>query len=129
MIGQGMTPFYIAAGGAMGSILRYYLSNYVNHLTKGYFPMGTLTVNILGSFLMGVLVGYMAKTLPHSNDLRSFLAIGILGGFTTFSAFSLDAVTLIERGNIYQAGIYVALSVFVSIVALFAGLHLTRNFL
>lgn len=129
MILKGMTPFYIAAGGAIGSILRYYLSHYVNTISKGYFPFGTLTVNILGSCIMGVLVGYMSKNLSHSHDIKTFLAIGVLGGFTTFSSFSLDAVILIERGNIYHSIIYIALSVFVSIIALFAGLYVTRNFL
>ena len=96
-----MTPLYIALGGAIGSVLRYFTSNYINSLIKIGFPAGTVTVNIIGSFAMGIIIGYLVKTLPHSNELRLFLTVGILGGFTTFSAFSLDAITLIERGNIF----------------------------
>ncbi len=122
-----MTPLYIAIGGAIGSVLRYFTSNYINSLFKVDFPAGTIAVNIIGSLEMGIIIGYLVKTLPHSNELRSFLTIGLLGGFTTFSAFSLDAITLIERGNTHLAFIYIALSVFVSIVALFIGLQITRN--
>jgi CrcB protein len=122
-----MIPLYIAAGGAVGSVLRYFLSGYIVSTLKTSFPVGTLTVNIVGSLFMGIIIGYMVKTLPHSNEVRAFLVVGILGGFTTFSAFSLDTITLIERGNIVSALIYVALSVFVSIVALFIGLQITRN--
>jgi CrcB protein len=88
------------------------------------YPLGTLIVNIIGSFLMGVLV----VGLAHFGGTRfaPFLAIGVLGGFTTFSSFSLDAVTLIERGAVGQAALYVAASVVLSLAGLFAGLLLAR---
>ncbi|PIR37441.1 MAG: fluoride efflux transporter CrcB [Alphaproteobacteria bacterium CG11_big_fil_rev_8_21_14_0_20_39_49] len=124
-----MIPIYIAIGGAIGSVLRYFTSNYFNSVFKVGFPAGTLAVNVIGSLAMGLVIGYLVKTLPHSNEMRAFLTVGLLGGFTTFSAFSLDAVTLIQRGNISHAFIYIALSVFVSIMALFIGLQLTRNIL
>jgi CrcB protein len=122
-----MTIFYIALGGGIGAVLRHLLTSKASHIFGVAFPYGTIIVNIIGSCLMGILIGYLAKTLPHSMELRAFLAIGLLGGFTTFSAFSLDAVNMIERGQLSQAAIYVALSVFVSIVALFAGLYVMRH--
>ncbi len=89
------------------------------------FPWGTLTVNIVGSFAMGVLVVVLAHL--GGNRLAPFLMTGVLGGFTTFSAFSLDAVTLYERGQLGIAALYVGASVVVSIAALFAGLLLARS--
>jgi CrcB protein len=124
--GKKMTLLYIAIGGAIGSVLRYLLMSKSANILGLSFPYSTLIINVIGSCLMGVLVGYMAKTLPHSNDLRAFAAVGVLGGFTTFSAFSLDAVTLLERGELAQASIYVVASVVLSILALFAGIMLIR---
>jgi CrcB protein len=121
-----MTLFYVGIGGALGSILRYLTITLSGKIFGVTFPYGTITVNIVGSCLMGVLAGYLARTLPHSMDLRAFLAVGVLGGFTTFSAFSLDTVTLLDRGEIAHAAIYVVFSVLLSIVALFAGLAAVR---
>ena len=120
---------YIAAGGAIGASLRYLVTSRITGFMGINFPYGTIFVNIAGSLFMGLLIGYFAKTLSHSNELRAFLSIGVLGGFTTFSAFSLDAASLIERGNMYQAAIYVVSSVLISILALFAGLYITRQVL
>lgn len=122
-----MTIFYIAAGGAIGAMLRYLVTTKTTSLLGIAFPYGTMVVNILGSLAMGLFIGYMAKTLPHSMELRAFATVGVLGGFTTFSAFSLDAVTLIERGQTTQAAIYITASVVISITALFAGLWLVRG--
>lgn len=92
------------------------------------FPFGTIIVNILGSFLMGLLIAWLARrTGGSSNELRLFLATGFLGGFTTFSAFSLDTITLYERGDFGQAALYVGISVVVSVLALIAGLWLVRS--
>ncbi len=121
-----MMYIYVAAGGAIGAVLRYFVSMRATDWLGISFPYGTLIVNILGSFIMGAFIGYLAKTLPHSMELRAFVAIGILGGFTTFSAFSLDAVSLIENGHLGQGAIYIISSVLVSILALFAGLYLVR---
>lgn len=120
---------YIAAGGAIGASLRYLITSRITQWMGVNFPYGTIAVNIIGSLLMGLLIGYFAKTLPHSNELRAFLSIGVLGGFTTFSAFSLDAVSLIERGALLQATAYIASSVLISILALFIGLYIIRQVL
>ncbi len=90
------------------------------------FPYGTMIVNIVGSLLMGLLAGYFAARTGIPQHLRLFLTTGILGGFTTFSAFSLDAALLIERHAYWSAAAYMLGSVILSLVALFAGLSLFR---
>ncbi len=92
------------------------------------FPWHTLFENVTGSLAMGLLAGLFAFKTDASEGLRLFLTTGILGGYTTFSAFSLDTMVLYERGEIATAALYVALSVGVSIVGLFAGLMLVRQF-
>jgi CrcB protein len=115
----------VALGGAIGATLRYLTGIGVVRLMGHGFPLGVITVNVVGSFLMGVFVVVAAhRGLTH---LSPFIMTGILGGFTTFSAFSLEVVTLYERGAIGQAAIYIAISVCVSILALFAGLWVTRG--
>jgi CrcB protein len=89
------------------------------------FPWATLFVNILGSFLMGVMVVVLAN--KGGTRFAPFLMVGVLGGFTTFSAFSLDAITLFERGQFWQSACYVLASVVLSVTALFAGLVLARS--
>ncbi len=121
-----MIPIYIFIGGGIGSVLRYFLSSNISRHFGTYFSYGTLAVNIIGSFLMGVLIEYLTKTLPHSLELRAFLAVGILGGFTTFSAFSLDAIIMFERGDNMLALAYVLASVVFSIIAVFAGMMLIQ---
>jgi CrcB protein len=91
------------------------------------FPWGTLTVNIVGSFAMGVFIELLARRAGASSELRLFIATGILGGFTTFSAFSLDVAVLWERGAHATVAGYVAVSVAGAIAALFAGLSIVRN--
>ncbi len=115
----------VALGGALGASLRYLTGIATLRLMGPGFPWGTLTVNVLGSFAMGVLV----VTLAHlgGNRFAPLLMTGLLGGFTTFSAFSLDAVTLYERGEVALAGGYVAASVVLSLAALFAGLLVARS--
>ncbi len=115
----------VALGGALGASLRYLTGVATLRLMGSGFPWGTLTVNVLGSFAMGVLV----VTLAHlgGNRFAPLLMTGLLGGFTTFSAFSLDAVTLYERGEVALAGGYVAASVVLSLAALFAGLLVARS--
>tara|TARA_R100000789_G_scaffold9365_2_gene13205 strand:+ start:1868 stop:2335 length:468 start_codon:yes stop_codon:yes gene_type:complete len=115
----------VALGGALGASARYLTGIATARLLGKGFPWGTLTVNILGSFLMGVLV--VALLHFSANRFAPLLMTGLLGGFTTFSAFSLDAVTLYERGQVGVAAGYVAASVVLSIAALFAGLALARS--
>ena len=114
-------------GAGIGGALRHGVNVGAARLLSHGFPMGTLIVNIAGSFLMGFLAGYFAFRPGISQHMRLFLTTGILGGFTTFSAFSLDAALLIERHAYAAAAAYVAGSVLASILALFAGLILFRG--
>lgn len=116
----------VAAGGAVGSVLRYLVGLWTLRSFGPAFPWGTLTVNITGSFLIGVLAEAIGRKFGASVEMRVFLITGILGGYTTFSAFSLDAMTLLERGEPVTALIYVASSVLLSALAVFAGLALMR---
>lgn len=115
----------VALGGALGSVARYGVNVWTTRAFGLGFPWGTLTVNVVGGFVMGLLAAVLALK-GGSNELRVFLMTGILGGFTTFSAFSLDAVTLWERGEAGIAAGYVAASIVLSIGALLAGLALGR---
>lgn len=122
-----MILLYVAAGGAIGATCRYLVTGKITHIFGTSFPYGTLTVNVTGSLLMGLLIGYLVKTLPHSMELRAFLAVGILGGFTTFSAFSLDVINLFEDGRLIHAMVYILFSVILSILAIFIGLNLVKS--
>jgi len=115
----------VALGGAIGSALRHLVGFASLRVLGPNFPWGTVAVNISGSFMMGLLAGLFALR-GGTQEWRLFLLTGALGGFTTFSAFSLDAVTLWERGAASEAFAYVGGSVVVSIAALFAGLWLAR---
>lgn len=115
----------VALGGALGSVARYGVNVWTMRAFGPGFPWGTLTVNIVGGLVMGLIASLLAPR-GGSNELRVFLMTGVLGGFTTFSAFSLDAVTLWERGEVGAAAAYVTASVVLSLGALFAGLALGR---
>lgn len=115
----------VALGGALGSLARYGVNVGTTRAFGPLFPWGTLTVNVVGGFVMGLLAALIALR-GGSNELRVFLLTGVLGGFTTFSAFSLDTMTLWERGEAATAALYVAASVALSIGALVAGLALGR---
>jgi fluoride exporter len=120
------TLIMVALGGAAGASGRYAVGLLATHLTRGGFPWGTFAVNLTGSFVLGVLAALMAFTWSPSPELRAFLVVGVLGGFTTFSAFSLDVVLLIERGRLGLAAVYVLATLLLSVGGLFAGLRLTR---
>lgn len=121
-----MTPILqVALGGALGASARYTTGIAVTRLLGKSFPWGTLAVNVVGSFLMGALVVVLLHL--SANRFAPLLLTGLLGGFTTFSAFSLDAVTLHERGDMGLAAGYVGVSVVLSIAALIAGLALARS--
>lgn len=113
-------------GGAIGAGARHLVNVGYGSWTDAGFPWATLTVNVLGCFLMGVLIETLALRFDGSLELRTFLATGVLGGFTTFSAFSMDFAHLAQRGDLALALVYVAVSVIVSIAAVFAGLAITR---
>ena len=117
---------WVAAGGAIGSAARYMVNVWSGRLLGMEFPWHTLIVNIAGCFAVGLLVELMALKLNVGNEVRAFLTTGILGGFTTFSAFSLDFALLVERKSYGLAGAYAASSVLISLIAVFAGLYLVR---
>ena len=116
----------VALGGALGSLLRYVVAGAVQSATWPGFPWGIFVVNISGGFVMGIIVELSALKLNLTPEMRAFLTVGILGGYTTFSTFSLDSALLIERGDYSGAGLYIAGSAVLSIMALFAGLWLVR---
>ena len=116
----------VASGGAIGSVARYLVGVLMTRAFGVNFPYGTLAVNVVGGFLMGFFIGLLARRLDGSMDLRLFVAVGILGGFTTFSSFSLDVAVLWERGELATAMLYVLASVILSIGARFFGLWLAR---
>ncbi|AGH98826.1 fluoride efflux transporter CrcB [Micavibrio aeruginosavorus] len=123
------TILAIAAGGAIGSVVRHLLNNGVAAFVPSGFPWGILACNVIGSTLMGVLIGVFALSAEASAPWRAFLMVGVLGGFTTFSAFSADTILLWERGAFTQAALYVALSVGLSLAGLVAGLACVRGIL
>lgn len=116
--------FMVALGGALGAVARYGLGIAVFRLTGPGFPLGVMAANVIGSFLMGVFVVLAAhRGLTHLSPL---VMTGLLGGFTTFSAFSLETMTLFERGAVGQAALYVMLSVGLSLGGLALGLAAAR---
>ena len=120
----------VGLGGFLGAVARYKLGGLVLHLTvQERFPYSTFAVNLLGCLVVGVLAGLAERHQAFSPDARLFLFTGLLGGFTTFSAFSLDTLMLWERGQPGLALVYVILSVAASLLAVFAGLALGRSIL
>jgi len=120
------TLLAVAAGGAIGASARYLLSSQVARWLGSGFPWGTLAVNVLGAALMGLLVGLFARVWALQDPWRALLVTGILGGFTTFSAFSLEAGLMIERGQYGLALVYAVASVVLCLAALLGTLWLTR---
>ncbi len=116
----------VGFGGAIGSVFRYYVGQWALRLMGPHFPWGTLTVNVVGCFVIGLLAEMISRRFNASPELWLLLITGFLGGFTTFSAFSLDAISLFERGAIASAAIYMVASVGLSMAAVFAGLAVTR---
>ena len=117
----------VAVGGAIGAALRHLVNLGSLRLVGVNYPWGTMAINIAGSLAMGVFIELLARRFNASNELRLFIATGILGGFTTFSAFSLDFAVLWERGAALPALAYAIASVAGSILALFLGLWLARS--
>ncbi|MBX7198148.1 MAG: fluoride efflux transporter CrcB [Rhodospirillaceae bacterium] len=122
-----MNYVIVFLGAGLGGAARHGLNVLVPRLFGGSFPLHTLIINILGSFLMGVIAEYFALKTALPAEARLFLTTGILGGFTTFSAFSLDTALLYERGDMTGAALYVLSSVALSVAGLFAGLALIRQ--
>jgi CrcB protein len=116
----------VALGGALGSLARYAVGIYAGRWLGTNFPWGTLFINISGSFLIGAFAETFALRWDSGQATRVFLVVGICGGYTTFSTFSLDVVTLLGRGEIFAATAYAAASVVLSVAALYAALHIMR---
>jgi fluoride exporter len=115
----------VAAGGALGSLLRYFLASAIQP-AGSVFPWGIFIVNITGGLVMGLIVEASALKLNLAPEMRAFLTVGILGGYTTFSTFSLDSALLLQKGEYALAAGYIGGSVVLSILALFAGLWIVR---
>ena len=118
-----MTPIFIALGGALGSLLRWWLSETLAVTLGPQFPWGTLFVNVTGSFVIGAAAGgsWNDVRLIEIDAVRSFLMIGICGGYTTFSAFSLQTVSMLQAGDVGRAGINVVASLAACLIATWAG--------
>lgn len=116
----------VFVGGGLGAMLRHGVNRLAFAIWGAAFPAGTMIVNVVGSLVMGLLIGMFAAYPAINQPARLFLTTGLLGGFTTFSAFSLDALTLYERGQIGLALGYVAASVILSLAAIAAGFFLSR---
>ena len=118
---------FIAVGGAIGAVGRYSVMTAVSHLFGAGYPYGTIMVNLIGSFVLGGLVESLKYFSVISNELQIFLIVGILGSFTTFSTFSMDVVVLMQRNEMFAAGLYILGSIVVSIGGLFLAMILFRQ--
>lgn len=116
----------VAAGGSLGAVGRFLVGKMMFRLMGPGFPWGTLTVNILGSFAIGIVVTLLASRYDLAHHWQGFLVIGVLGGFTTFSAFSMEVGLMLERQEITQAALYAMGSLMLGVAALFMGLYAGR---
>jgi CrcB protein len=114
----------VGLGGAVGAIARYWLTEFTHLFFERGFPLGTMAVNVIGSLLMGFLATFLLYKATHSSELRSFLLIGMLGAFTTFSTFSLDTLNLLLTGKIAFAIINIILSIVLCIIAAGCGVYM-----
>ena len=118
----------VAMGGALGSMARYALSTWIFQVSNHKFPYATLTVNVLGSLVMGVLFVVIVEKTALPSEMRSLLMIGFIGAFTTFSTFSLDALGLWQNGHLFMALIYTLATVVLCLIAISSAIWLTRLF-
>jgi len=117
----------VAAGGAVGAVMRFGFASSVNNWLGRGFPYGTLAVNVLGSLIMGLLYVLMLERLSVGPEWRAALQIGLLGAFTTFSSFSIETLMLIENGEVFRAVLNIVLSVSICLVAVWLGVTLGRQ--
>ncbi|MDH3949265.1 MAG: fluoride efflux transporter CrcB [Gammaproteobacteria bacterium] len=117
----------IAAGGAAGSLMRFLLSSGVHRVVGRDFPYGTLSVNVIGSLLMGILYIVLIERASLGAEWRALLLVGFLGAFTTFSTFSIETLNLLENGELIKAGTNVFLSVFLCLLAAWSGVIVGRQ--
>ena len=118
----------VALGGALGSMARYALSTWIFQVSSHKFPYATLTVNVLGSFVMGILFVVIVERAALPQEMRSLLMIGFIGAFTTFSTFALDALGLWQNGHLFMALIYTLATVILCLIAISSAIWLTRLF-
>jgi CrcB protein len=118
----------VAMGGALGSMARYALSTWIFQVSSHKFPYATITVNVLGSFVMGVLFVVIIEKAALPSEMRSLLMIGFIGAFTTFSTFSLDALGLWQNGHLFMALMYTLATVILCLIAISSAIWLTRLF-
>ncbi len=121
------TLLLVGLGGGLGAMARHLVGRFALHWPNAGFPLATLTVNVLGGCAMGLLVGWLAYEIDGGKDLRLFFGVGLLGGFTTFSAFSLEMVQMIQRKAWSGAVLYGTSSVVLSVLALMLGLMIARK--
>jgi len=117
---------FVGLGGALGAMGRFAVMNAVGHVTHLGFPWGTLTVNVVGALVLGVVLEVSALAWSPSPETRAMLVVGVLGAFTTFSTFSMDLYYLIDRGAIVNAALYAVGSVLVCLIAFWAGMSVLR---
>lgn len=118
----------VGAGGFIGSIARYLVTVFLNRWFEPTFPLGTLTINLLGSMVIGLLIGFFSRGILHGEGWQLFLIIGILGGFTTFSAFSLELMFMLREGQIIPAILYGTVSLIFGLLACVAGFFIAKVF-
>ena len=121
------TIFYIALGGGLGSVLRYLTTVVMGKYVQATFPYATFVTNIVGCLLIGLFFGYLEKQNAVSQDLKFFLITGLCGGFTTFSTFSYENIQLLQNNQIFIAFLYISLSIFLGLMATWAGLMITKS--
>jgi CrcB protein len=118
---------YVALGSALGGVARYLLGGLMQRIFDTTFPIGTLLINISGSLLLGAIMSYAIETPTLSPDMRAFLTIGLCGGYTTFSTFSYETVSLLKDGEWTRAGLYVVASVVLALLSTLLGFVLARH--
>ena len=121
--------WYIAFGSALGGVARYLLGGLIQRASESTFPLGTLTINVTGSFLLGLLYRYAVESAAMTPEVRAMLTIGLCGGYTTFSTFSYETVRLLEDGEYARALTYVGLSVVLSVSGTILGIAAGRELL
>ncbi|WP_395045400.1 fluoride efflux transporter CrcB [Flavobacterium sp.] len=120
------TIIFVAIGGAIGSVLRYLTSVFVNKYWSNHFPLATLITNILGCLLIGIFIGVLEKNNLANSNLKWFLVTGFCGGFTTFSAFGFENISLFQNNNLLLAFIYIAMSIITGLFAVWLGLFISK---
>ncbi len=123
------TLLIVGTGGFIGTVLRYLVQVYAEKLMNSTFPLGTLLVNVAGSFLIGIIYAFAEKGNFMNSEWRIFLAVGICGGFTTFSTFAMDNLNLMKDNSLLQLMLYTGGSLFLGIMGVYLGIILTRSFI